>query len=40
MVRETMALKAAVEPMLISPIRAVMVAQKMTERRGRADLPT
>lgn len=40
MVRETIALKATVEPILIRPMSAVMVAQKMTERRGSADLPT
>src|SRR2546423_6772948 len=35
MVRETMALKAAAEPMLIRSMKAVIVTQKMTERRGK-----
>ena len=39
-VMETMALKAALDPMLIRPISAVMVAQKKTERSGRAEEPT
>ena len=40
MVRETMALKAAVLAILMRPIRAVMLAQKRTERRGRAVFET
>lgn len=39
-VSETMALNATVDPMLIRRMRAVMMAQKKTERRGSAEEPT
>ena len=36
MVSETMALKATVEPMLMRPMIAEMIAQKPMDRRGSA----
>lgn len=36
-VREIMALKAALEPMLMRQVMAVIMAQKAMARRGRAE---